>query len=366
MSKKHKTKGGANHSALIESVAKSFGSDYVGTFTGDNQMDLVEEWIPSTNMAVNYICGDPIKGALPQGRIIEIFGPKSSAKSLLLYDFIMNVQKAGGVGVLIDSESAFSKNYGKYLGIDFNSLIYAQLRTIEEVTDFVAKVITEIRDKDSNCPVLIGWDSLAACTTIKEDEAEEADNYSEMGYRARLMGRQMRKVGGSIFRDNITYVVINQIRKKLGIRFGKTTTTPGGESLPFHASLRIEVNRSKKLKKSRAGNKVVIGHKVIVYCDKNKVRPPFGTAEINVYVDRSKMRYGLDKWSGMLEVLEQDGIISISKGIATLNSDTSIKFNTSNIADFWDSHILPAIPEDLYKPVVEDTEESEEEEESDE
>src|SRR3972149_12104822 len=108
-------------------------------------MDVVEEWIPSTNVAINYVSGDLRQGAFPQGKVIELFGPKSSAKSLILYDAGVNVQKMGGLFVLIDSESSFSRRFGKYLGIDYNKFIYAHIRTIEEVTDFIEKTISVTR-----------------------------------------------------------------------------------------------------------------------------------------------------------------------------------------------------------------------------
>jgi len=349
MNKKEISNKGSNDAALIESIAKSFSSEYIGTFTGSEAMDLVEEWIPSTNIAINYALGDPRKGAFPMGRIIELFGPKSSAKSLILYDAGVNVQAMGGIFVLIDSESSFSKPFGKYLGIDFSKFIYAHIRTIEEVTDFIISVIEKIRSRNRECPVLIGWDSLASCTTVKEEEESDEEQKSEMGARARLMSRQMRKVGGLVYRENVTYIVVNQIRRKIGVMFGSPKTTPGGEALPFHASIRCEVTRTKKITRKVAGKRKVIGHGVKVYCDKNKVRPPFTEVEINIYVDRSNMKYGLDRTSGLVDLLESDGIITVSGSMAVLTADTSVRFRLSEIGNHWEDDILPNIPDDLYQ-----------------
>ena len=352
MAKAKRRGKGSDIAALIQSVVESCDSEYVGTFFGDNQLNIVEEWIPSTSMSINYLAGDPRYGAFPQGRIITILGPKSSAKSLILYDAGMQVQKLGGIFVLIDSESSYSKGFGVYLGIHHKQMIYAHLRYIEEVTDFAYNTIDKARAINQDCPILIGWDSLAACTTIKEDEEDDEDSKSEMGLRARLMGRQMRKLGGVILRESVTYIVINQTRKKLGVMFGKTTTSPGGEALPFHSSLILEVYKAKKLKRSVGGKKIVIGHKVGVFCEKNKVRPPFAQTEINVYVDKSRQRYGLDRWSGMVELLRDDGIITIKKNICTIVNNPKIKFNEKDIDNYWEEYILPNIPEDLYKGTI--------------
>jgi len=342
--------------ALVESVVSDLGSDDVGAFIGDEAIDIVEEWIPSTNLAINYAIGDPRKGAFPQGKIIEIFGPKSSAKSLILYDAGINVQKMGGIFVLIDSESSFSKPFGTYLGIDYSKFIYAHLRTIEEVTDFVEAITEKIRRKDKDCPVLIGWDSLAACTTLTEIERDEEDGKSEMGDRAKLMSRQMRKLGTYLSDENITYIVINQIRKKIGVMFGNPNTTPGGEALPFFASVRITVTKTKKKYRKVAGKKRAIGHGVRVFAEKNKVRPPFGECNIDVYVDKVKMRYGLDVGSGLLDVLVADEILKVSGNSAILVADPSIKFPKRRLVKHWDT-ILEHIPEDLYKSPHIDVEE---------
>jgi len=349
-SSSRKNKGRGN-STLIQSVVKDLNNEFVGTFMGEDSFEVVEEWIPSTSEALNYALGDPRFGAFPQGRITELFGPKSSAKSLILYDAGAQVQKMGGIFVLIDTESSFSKPFGKYLGIDYSKFIYAHIRTIEEVTDFIIDVTDKIRAKDDSCPVLIGWDSLAAATSMKEDEEFDEGGKSEMGTRAKLMSRQMRKVAGRIYRENLTYIVVNQIRKRIGVMFGSPDTTPGGQALPFHASLRVKVTKTKQIKKSGR----IIGHKVQVFVEKNKVRPPFSKTDINVYVDRVAPRYGLDRFSGLLEMLESDEVVTIKgKGAGkriVLNSDTSIEFTPGKLGKHWDEYILPNIPEDLYLAV---------------
>lgn len=357
--KKKKDKGGTT--ALISSVVEGMNSDYVGTLDGSDSLDLVEEWIPSKNMALNYALGDPRFGAFPMGRVVEIIGPKSSGKSLILYDALAQIQIMGGIAILIDSESSYTKSFGKYLGINNSQLIYAHIRTIEEVTDFAVEILERIRDENGDIPILLGWDSVAACTTLVEDEQDDIDGKSEMGLRARLMGKNMRKLGGKTARENMCYICINQIRKKIGVRFGNPNTTPCGEALPFHASQRLVVTRTKKINKTVKGKKRVVGHKVLVYVEKNKVRPPFASTTINMYVDRVARRYGMDEWSGMTELLEKDGIITVRKKIITMCHDTGIKFPVKEIGDNWKEHILPAIPSDLYAPMDDDVDTDDEE-----
>lgn len=338
---KNRERGGVNVSSLIQSVVKSVESDDVCILSG---ADTVEKWLPSTNMAINYIIGDVRYGALPFGRIAEIFGPRSSGKSLLVYDFLKQIQRLNGIGVLSDAEHAFVAGYGRYLGIDTSKLIYATPGTIEETTDFVIDIIETVRSKDLNVPLLVSWDSMAACTTLREDDTYSEDGKSEMGYRARLMSEQMRKIQ-KLMDPNTIYLVINQIRKKIGIMFGDPDTTPGGQALPFHASTRTKVTKTKKLYRNKGKKKIIYGHKVKIYGDKNRVRPPFAMAEINVYVDKVNQRYGLDKWSGMLDLLVGDGIVRKVKKHYEVGD---IEFGKEDIGEIWDEHILPAIPEDLY------------------
>ena len=345
--KKKKDQGRANSAALVEGIASQFDNDYIGTFTGSEGMDIVENWIPSKNQAINYACGDPRYGAWPQGRIIELFGAKSSGKSLLLYDAGAQVQKMGGTFVLVDSESSFHKGFAKHLGINFDKLIYAHIRTFEETFTFIESVIDKLRSVSEE-PILIGWDSIAATCTEKEEETEFDALKSEMGDRGRLMSRGLRILGGQLLQTDATLMCVNQTRGKIGVMFGKKTTTPGGHSLPFHASMRVEVIKTKKIYRKVNGLKVPIGHEVIVKVEKNKVRPPFAETVIKVYVDRMTPKYGLDKWSGLTSLLQGDGIIKKKKGSFILVADPDVTFTKKTIGKVWKKHIIPNIPEDLY------------------
>ena len=345
MAKKKKRQNIAN---LINEVTAELKSDSVGTFVGSEAIDLVEEWIPSTNVALNYMLGDPVKGAFPQGRVIEIYGPKSSAKSLILYDAGAQCQKMGGVFLLVDSESAFHKGWGKYLGIDFDRFIYAPIRTIEEAFDTIRETIERLRAKRHKGPILIGWDSIAASARIADLEIDIEDSKSEMGGRAKLMSQGMRDIPGLCFHENATLIMINQIRKKIGVMFGDPETRPGGEAVPFHSSQGIMVRRSKKIFSSSKGLKRVVGHKVIVTCEKNRVRPPFAKTDINVYIDKVTGRYGLDQWSGLIELLEKDGILIKDGKYHNLTANLGVSVTSKTIKYAWDEHIIPSLPDDPY------------------
>jgi len=349
VSRKLKKNKGGSIPTLIKDIASSFSSDSIGTFHGKNSMDIVEDWIPSKNIALNYILGDPRYGAFPQGKITEIFGPKSSAKSLILYDAGAQCQKMGGIFILVDSESSFHKGFGKYLGINYKRLIYASLRTIEEIFDFMIGSIVKLRAEKFDGPILMGWDSVAASTTSRELDMDYEGAKAEMGNRANLISKGMREFGGLIYQENVTSIIVNQIRHKIGVMFGNPETRPGGNAIPFHASIGLHVKQTKKLKKTKNKVKRIIGHEVEAYCEKNRVRPPFGRAIISIFADRVNKRYGLDKYSGLLDLLLGDDIIqSLDKDLYCLTSDESIEFTKKEMGVVWKEHILPAIPEDLY------------------
>jgi len=348
--KKNKKKQNINSSAsLIQDVVSEIDNDCVGTFIGNDAIDIVEGWIPSKNYAINYAMGDPRFGAIAQGRITEVYGPRSSAKSLILYDFGVECQKMDGIFTLIDSEASYTKTFGDYLGVDHNRFIYAQLRTVEDIFDFAIKSVKGLRKKHAG-PILLGIDSAAASTTIKS--LDDAYQTHEMGERARLWGKYMRDTTGLFSQENITVVIINQIRKKLGVLFGNPETTPCGEAIPYHSSQRLEVRKSKKITKTTNGIKRIIGHKVNVHVEKNRVRPPFARTSINLYVDKISQRYGLDEYSGLIDLLLADNIICKDGGKTSskykLVDDTSVKFTEKTIYKHWHDAILPNIPTDLY------------------
>jgi len=328
---------------LLDRALKGYDSSSVVRL-GSGEIEIADHWIRSTSMVLNQIMGDPLKGAFPQGKIIEIYGPRSSAKSMILYDAGYHCQKAGGVFILIDSESSFSVAFGKHLGIDTERLVYVHLRTFEEVFDLCRALPIKLREAGCSGPILIGLDSLAALITASELDKPYVDGRAEMAERARIISRGMRDLTGLYYSHDITFIIINQIRKKLGIMFGNPETRPGGEAVPFHASVGLHVRRTTKLKNKTGA---FIGHLVDCIVEKNRVRPPFGSGTFTVWTDKYQHRFGLDRWNGFADILVRDGILTKDRGWYELVDDSSIRFRESDIGKHW-KQIKEQLHGDVY------------------
>ena len=209
-------------------------------------------------------------GGVPQGRVIEIFGPESSGKTTLTLQVIAECQKAGGTAAFIDAEHALDPLYAKKLGVNVDELLLSQPDTGEqalEVADMLVK---------SNSVDLLVVDSVAALTPRAEIEGEMGDHH--VGLQARLMSQALRKITGNIQRSNATVIFINQIRMKIGVMFGNPETTTGGNALKFYSSVRLDIRRIGAVKEGEE----VIGNETRVKVVKNKVSPPFTKAEFQI------------------------------------------------------------------------------------
>ena len=209
-------------------------------------------------------------GGVPQGRVIEIFGPESSGKTTLTLQVIAECQKAGGTAAFIDAEHALDPLYAKKLGVNVDELLLSQPDTGEqalEVADMLVK---------SQSVVLLVQDSVAALTPRAEIEGEMGDHH--VGLQARLMSQALRKITGNIQRSNATVIFINQIRMKIGVMFGNPETTSGGNALKFYSSVRLDIRRIGAVKEGEE----VIGNETRVKVVKNKVSPPFTKAEFQI------------------------------------------------------------------------------------
>ena len=280
-----------NLTETLSQIEKQFGK---GTVMKMGDREIVDMPCVSTgSIGLDIALGI---GGLPQGRVVEIFGPESSGKTTLTLQAIAECQKTGGTAAFIDAEHALDPNYALKLGVNVDELLLSQPETGEqalEVTDMLVK---------SGSVDLIVIDSVAALTPRAEIEGDMGDHH--MGLQARLMSQALRKITGNIQRSNCMVIFINQIRMKIGVIFGNPETTTGGNALKFYSSVRLDIRRIGAVKEGEE----VVGNETRVKVVKNKVSPPFKQAEFQImYGEGINVEGEILEFGQKLELIEKSG-----------------------------------------------------------
>lgn len=313
---------------MVTAIKKAKKLD-VSLLGADDSPCTVTEWIPTGCLALDVITG----GGSPVGRMMEIYGDPSSGKSLIAAQLAAEAQAAGNIVAYIDTESAVSKGFFEKIGVKVDELIYYAPDTVEEVFEFCDTAINIKQSIDPDGYMLLIWDSVAATSSIVEMEKK----YGDIGYpdQARKISQSLRKITRKFSHERIAAVFINQTRKKLGVMFGDSDTTFGGNAIAFHASVRVALKLSNKLtrEKEYGKGKRIVGlntHAVVV---KNKVSIPFREAVLPIYFGS-----GIDDAGSAYAWLCDNGFILGEKSKTIVLGDEELTFKKSEWPKIFDEY----------------------------
>ena len=303
-------------SELISSLNKEHGSRIAYNLSEDESPTHVKRWISTGSTLLDYIVSNRFNGGLPEGRIVEIFGPPSIGKSHIATQIARSTQRMGGIVVYIDTENATSVENLGALGVDVSKrFVYVDTHCTEEVFDVAEKTIVKAKAMQKDVPITIIWDSVAASSP----KAELLGDYDKdsIGLQARAISKGMRKITGVIGDQSVLMVCLNQTRTKIGVLHGDPTTVPGGMAIPFHASVRIKLGAGQQIQNK---NGDIIGINVSAKTVKNKVAPPFRMANFQIHFGKGIMEH-----EEIFDVLRDAGERTIDGKVVCVEGTTAWK-----------------------------------------
>jgi recombination protein RecA len=335
-------------SLLADSLNKQNKDGKIAYFLTDEGGDAptnVKDWVSTGNAMLDVAISNRPYGGLPVGRITEITGLEQSGKSLLSAHLLAETQRKGGVAVLIDTETAVSREFLEAIGVDISKLLYVSVDTVEGIFEACETIIEQVRKGDKDRLVTIVVDSVAAASTHKELEAD----YGKDGYatdKAIIISKAMRKITNMIGRQSIALIFTNQLRQKMNAMFGDPWTTSGGKALAFHASVRVRLKNMGQLK---AGDRIV-GIKVRCQVIKNRMGPPLRHADFDIFFDR-----GIDNYGGWLSVMKDAKLVKQGGAwyeYTDIDTGEVMKFQSKDFAKLLENEELK---DQIYRRICEAT-----------
>ena len=336
---------------LATELNKQSKDQKVAFFLNDDEAPTnVDGWISTGCAMLDVAISNRPYGGLPVGRITEITGLEQSGKSLVSAHLLAETQKQGGVAVLIDTETAVSREFLEAIGVDVSKLLYVTADSVEQIFDFTETIIEKVRETSKDKLVTIVVDSVAAASTTKELAADyEKDGYATD--KAIIISKAMRKITNMIGRQKISLVFTNQLRQKMNAMFGDPWTTSGGKALAFHASVRLRLKNMGQIKMKVNAKDKTVGMKVRCQVVKNRMGPPLRSADFEIYFDR-----GIDNYGSWLGVMKENKMVKQAGAwYSYVDTETGEEFK------FQSKDFIPLMGENeelreqIYKKICEET-----------
>jgi recombination protein RecA len=336
---------------LATELNKQSKDSKVAFFLNDDEAPTnVDGWISTGCAMLDVAISNRPYGGLPVGRITEITGLEQSGKSLVSAHLLAETQKQGGVAVLIDTETAVSREFLEAIGVDVSKLLYVTADSVEQIFDMTETIIEKVRETSKDKLVTIVVDSVAAASTTNELAAD----YKKDGYatdKAIIISKAMRKITNMIGRQKISLVFTNQLRQKMNAMFGDPWTTSGGKALAFHASVRLRLKNMGQIKMKQGGQDRTVGMKVRCQVVKNRMGPPLRAADFEIFFDR-----GIDNYGSWLKVMKENSLVKQAGAWYTyVDTETGeeIKFQSKDFIEMMGEK--EELREQIYKKICEET-----------